>query len=166
MKMDKKNKHSKQSDSFSSTTAMIGFVGGLFWGFIGYVAYLLNFVSFGPSFLLMPWALGTWKYTQTGQWIGILFIGILSIGIAFIYRALFAKVNKFWPGLVYGGILWVLTFVLLYPLYEHAENVVKFDVNSNVTSLSLFVLYGLFIGYSISYEYHEQMLENEQTIQE
>lgn len=145
---------------------MIGFIGGIFWGLIGYIAYLLNFISFGPSFLLMPWALGIWKYTETGHWLGILVIGIMSIGIAFIYRALLAKVNKFWPGLVYGGILWILTFLLLYPLYEHAKNVVKLDLNSTITSLSIYVLYGLFIGYSISYEYHEQMLENEQTIQE
>lgn len=152
--------------SFNGSTAVTGFAGGIFWGFMGYIAYLFNFVSFGPSMILMPWAVGDWKHTMTGQWVGIVAIGVVSIGLAFLYRALAARINSVWPGLTYGVLLWLAVFILLHPLYEGTGSNLVLNLNSVVTSLALYILYGLFTGYSISYDYHERKAQKRLTIQD
>ncbi|PYZ94339.1 hypothetical protein CR194_02055 [Salipaludibacillus keqinensis] len=156
----------EESVSFQSTVALIGFVGGTLWSFIGYLAYYFSFTKFGPSIILMPWALGDWKHDLLGQWIGILVIGILSIGIAFMYRLIFAKVNQVWPGILFGIALWLIVFGFLHPLFEEMEPILRLDLNSLVTTLSLYIIYGLFIGYSVSYEYHERTVHEGETIQD
>lgn len=156
----------EENTSFQSTVINIGFVGGVLWSLIGYIAYIFNFTKVGPSAILMPWALGDWKHGQLGQWIGILVFGVLSIGIAFGYRILLAKVNKFWPGILYGVLLWMIVFGLLHPLVDDVKSIMLMDLNTLVTTLSLYAVYGLFIGYSISYEYYERKLKHDEAIQE
>lgn len=165
-KTEEITKESPHLQSFNSTIAVTGFAGGIFWGFMGYIAYLLNFVSVGPSLILMPWALGEWKHMMAGQWIGIIAIGVVSIGLAFLYRAVLAKINNVWPGLLYGALLWLVVFILLRPLYEGTGAGLVLNLNSIVTSFALYILYGLFTGYSISYDYHERDAQKRQAIQE
>jgi len=159
-------KQNEESVSFQSSVAIIGFAGGVIWSLLGYLAYFLNFTKVGPSMILMPWALGEWKHGQMGHWIGILVIGVISIGVAFLYRILLARVNKYWPGIFFGAVLWFIVFGWLHPLFENVKSIFVMDLNTLVTTLSLYVLYGLFIGYSISYEYYERTLNQVEAIQD
>ncbi|SER49455.1 YqhR family membrane protein [Salipaludibacillus aurantiacus] len=165
--MEKKtDNHLNENPSFNSSVAVTGFAGGIIWSVIGYIAYFFNFISFGPAIVLMPWALGEWKTGPLGQWIGVVIIGVLSIGLAFLYRLLFAKINKFWPGLLFGGALWLLVFFIMNPLFKGINFIPVLDFNTLVTSFSLYLIYGLFIGYSISFDYYERSRQNEATVQE
>lgn len=148
------NKHETQM-SFHTTVATIGFFGGLIWSGIGYFAFFFNFIRVGPALVLMPWALGDWKNGYIGQLVGIVVISILSIFVAFIYRLILARFNSIWPGLGFGVILWLLVFYLLNPIFHGLKPLASLDINTIITSLCLYILYGVFIGYSISYEYNE-----------
>ncbi|WP_280768403.1 YqhR family membrane protein [Salipaludibacillus daqingensis] len=155
-----------ESMTYQTTITVVGFVGGILWSFIGYIAYFLNFSKVGPSMILLPWALGDWKHGHLGHWIGILVIGVLSIGVAFVYRLVFSKINSIWPGILFGAGLWMIVFGFLHPLFEEVESLVNMDLNTLITTLSLYVVFGLFIGYSISYEYHERSTNEVEAIQD
>ncbi|QOY36085.1 YqhR family membrane protein [Anaerobacillus isosaccharinicus] len=142
--------------SFNATVTSIGFFGGLIWSVVGYLAFYFNFIRVGPALVLMPWALGDWKNGPIGQLVGIGVIAVLSIGVAFLYRFLLAKFNSIWPGLCYGFALWFLVFYFLNPIFPGLKALQKLDLNTIITSLCIYILYGVFIGYSISYEYSEQ----------
>ncbi len=148
---------SKQNDqiSFNATVASIGFFGGLIWSLVGYLAFFFNFIRVGPALVLMPWALGDWKNGYVGQLVGIIVIALLSIVVAFLYRILLAKFNSIWPGLSFGIALWFIVFYFLNPIFPGLKPLAKLDLNTIITSLCLYILYGVFIGYSISYEFNE-----------
>ncbi|MBB5173088.1 YqhR family membrane protein [Texcoconibacillus texcoconensis] len=150
------------SMSFPVYVTITGMFGGLIWGIVGYVAFILNFIRVGPAMALMPWALGPWKETWIGQIVGILVISLISIGVAFLYRLLFVKINSIWPGLLFGAGLWIIVFGLLNPMFPGLKSLFNLDINTIITSACIYVVYGLFIGYSISYEYQEQQDERAQ----
>ncbi|MDQ0208979.1 YqhR family membrane protein [Alkalicoccobacillus murimartini] len=141
---------------FHTKVILIGFFGGLIWSLVALFGYFFNFMHFGPALILMPWALGAWKVTYTGQVVGVVAISLLSIFIAFIYKWLFQKLQSMWAGVGFGALLWVLVFYIFNPFIPGLKAVQNLDLNSIITSLCLFLLYGLFVGYSISYEYQQQ----------
>ncbi|WP_445612685.1 YqhR family membrane protein [Geobacillus sp. YF-1] len=136
-------------------TIIIGFVGGVFWSLIGYLAYFFNFSDISPNMILIPWVAGDWKYGKAGNYAAVVLIGILSIGAALLYYALLRNVRGMWAGMVYGAGLWAVVFYLFHPLFFHVQPVAKLDANTVITTLCLYILYGVFVGYSISFEAQE-----------
>ncbi|MFD1635905.1 YqhR family membrane protein [Evansella tamaricis] len=163
--MKQEQQKSEESMTFNSTVALIGVFGGLIWSLVGYLAFYLNFTRVGPALALMPWALGEWKHGWLGQLIGIVFISLVSIGAAFIYRLIFAKINKTWPGMLFGLVLWILIFGLFNPMFPELKPLTQLDLNTIITNICLYLIYGLFIGYSISYEYQERNTQDGEAIQ-
>ncbi len=159
---DKVNKNEKKKQrrikqmSFGANVAIIGFVGGLVWSLVGYFAFYFHFIRVGPALILMPFPLGTWKATYIGQLVGIVIISILSIAIAFLYKVILQKVESIWAGVGFGFALWIIVFCVLNPFLPGLKSVQNLDSNTIITSLCLYILYGVFIGYSISYGYLEQ----------
>ncbi|MFP3489296.1 YqhR family membrane protein, partial [Staphylococcus sp. SIMBA_130] len=41
------------------------------------------------------------------------------------------------------------------PMFIDLPTITKLDRNTVITTICLYLLYGVFIGYSISFEYHE-----------
>ncbi|HLR40473.1 MAG TPA: YqhR family membrane protein, partial [Virgibacillus sp.] len=78
---------------------------------------------------------------------------------AFIYYGLLKKVISMWMGVVYGLILWGIIFYILQPVFPTLTPVVDFDKETIVTTLGLFILYGTFIGYSISFDYNDMRIK-------
>ncbi|MFC5713330.1 YqhR family membrane protein [Thalassorhabdus alkalitolerans] len=148
-----RNNDTDESLSYMSKVALIGICGGIIWSIIGYIAFFLNFSRVGPALVLMPWALGDWKNGYLGQWIGILVIGLLSILSAYLYKVIFQKWDSLIPGMIYGFVLWLLVFYILNPLFPGLKPLPLLDFNTIATNICLYILYGVFIGYSISYEY-------------
>ncbi|RXY98583.1 hypothetical protein DMO16_02260 [Fictibacillus sp. S7] len=158
-----KNKRDEPS-SFMGRVVSVGFFGGLFWGFIGFFAYYLNLSKIGPALILAPWALGKWKSQWLGQLIGVVVIALLSILVAIVYRFLFSRIKSKFAGIFFGVLLWVLVFYLLHPIFPDLEPMNKIGRNTISTTLCLYILYGVFVGYSISFEYQErQEAENGQS---
>lgn len=141
---------------YNTKVILIGFFGGLIWSLVALFGFFFNFMHFGPALILMPWALGDWKTTYTGQAVGVAVIAVVSILVAFIYKWLFQKVNTMWAGVGFGALLWVIVFYICNPFIPGLKSVQNLDLNSIITSFCLFILYGLFIGYSVSYEYQQQ----------
>ncbi|MGY4690253.1 YqhR family membrane protein [Salibacterium sp. K-3] len=140
---------------YNQKVAGIGFFGGLFWSIIGYAAYLLNFTEWGPAMAVLPWALPEWKETYLGHLAGIVFIALLSVVTAFVYRFLFQKWESIWMGAAFGVMLWVVVFYFLHPVFPGKEPVTSMSLTNIVTTICLYLMYGVFIGYSVAYEYSQ-----------
>jgi tetrahydromethanopterin S-methyltransferase subunit G len=155
-------KEREEPETFTSKVITIGFFGGLFWGLMGYLAYLFNFIKVGPGMILSPWALGDWKNQTIGHLISILILAVISVIVAYVYNAVLAKVKHMMAGVIFGIVIWVIVFYLLNPIFPEIDVVQTLGRNTITTTLCLFILYGLFVGYSISFAYEEIRLAEEQ----
>lgn len=145
--------------SFTAIVFWTGLFGGIFWTTIGFFAYYFNFTEIRPNIILEPWALGKWKNEWLGTVISILLIGFLSVGAAFIYYASLKKVKGIWMGLLYGIVLFLLVFFVLNPLFPSMKPLLKLSRDTIITTICLYLVYGLFVGYSINYEYQNTKVE-------
>ena len=142
--------------SFMTMVILTGLIGGILWSGLGYLAYVFNFTEVRPNVILEPWALGEWKNQWLGTVISILVLGGLSIIVALIYYAALKKIPSILAGIGYGIAIFLLVFLVLNPIFPGIEPFRDLKLNTIITSVCLYILYGTFIGYSISYEYKEQ----------
>lgn len=148
--------------TFMTMVVLTGLFGGILWSGLGYLAYVFNFTEIRPNIVLEPWALGDWKKQWLGTVISIVAIGVLSIGVALIYYATLKKFKSILVGIGLGIGLFLLVFLVLNPLFPGMEPFLELKRNTIITSACLFILYGVFVGYSISYEYQEQQYRERQ----
>ncbi len=149
------NKHETPM-TILSRSLLTGFIGGVIWSAFGTVLYFFNFSQVAPkSFVLSSWFHADWIDTWLGNIIAILVIGIISIAVALVYFLLFKKAKSVWMGVAFGIILWGAIFYVLNPIFTTVPSVQKLDIDTIVSSLCAYILYGTFIGYSISYDYHD-----------
>lgn len=142
--------------SFMTMVLLTGLVGGILWSGLGYLAYVFNFTEVRPNVILEPWALGEWKNQWLGTVISILIIGGISIIAALIYYAALKKITNILGGIGFGIAIFFIVFWILNPIFPGIEPFRELKWNTIITSVCLYILYGTFIGYSISYEYKEQ----------
>jgi hypothetical protein len=162
LKNEKKKNYPKPM-SIITHVFWTGLFGGIFWSLIGYLAYLLSFTDIHPHVILEPWALGDWKKDTLGTIISIIFFGILSIGAAFLYFSALKKLNGVWPGMIFGIVIFFVVFLILNPLFPSMGPFKDLSRDTIITSFCLYLLYGLFIGYSISYEYQNQRISESES---
>ncbi len=140
---------------------LTGFVGGLFWSSIGSLVYYFHFSEVShASFTIRSFWNASWTNGIMGEMLSIVFIGIISIGISYVYYALLKKRPGMVPGIVFGLLLWFIVFYLLKPMFSAVPALTEMETTTVITTICLYILYGTFIGYSISYEYdHLQQAE-------
>lgn len=135
--------------------AVTGLFGGLFWSAAGLVCHLLNFSTVGPSLLFAPLSFWSWRNNMSGQLIAVAVIGVLSVIIALIYLLALSKLKSIWIAIGFGLMLWGFVFFLLQPFLKGLPKLTMLGWNTLTTTLCLYALYGLFIGYSISFDIEE-----------
>ena len=148
--------------SFPVMVFWTGLFGGLFWGTIGWIASYLNFTEIRPNVILEPWALGQWKHEWLGTLISIILISICSVVAAFIYYAALKKFKGFWFGMGYGLVLFAVVFFLLNPLFPGIKPFLDLNRDTIITSICIYIVYGIFIGYSINYEYQNNKVQDKE----
>ncbi|WP_147533931.1 YqhR family membrane protein [Bacillus marasmi] len=141
--------------SFFAMVMTIGFVGGLIWSTLAYFAYLFNFTEIRPNVIIEPWTIGAWKEQWLGTVISIILYGVISIGAAILYYSTLKKFNNMFVGLIYGILLFLLVFLVLNPIFPGISPFTELSRMTIITSVCLYILYGVFVGYSISYEENE-----------
>ncbi|NRD80721.1 hypothetical protein HPT25_25675 [Bacillus sp. BRMEA1] len=139
-----------------------GLFGGIFWGLIGFIASYLSFTDIRPNVIIEPWALGKWKYGWQGTVLSIVLLGLISVCAAFIYYLLLKRFKGWWMGLCYGIVLFLLVFFILNPLFPGIKPFVDLSRDTVITSICIYIVYGIFIGYSISYEYQLNSMQKKE----
>ncbi|MDY0405601.1 YqhR family membrane protein [Virgibacillus sp. 179-BFC.A HS] len=155
--------HREGMPSLIGRVAIIGFVGGVFWSTIGFFMYYFNFVEISAkSILLRSWLRRPWTDGWLGEVISILMTGILSIAVAYISYFLLRKWYSMWGGVILGAVCWLLVFIVLHPLYPNVPTIYEMQQESIVSTFCLFVIYGVFVGYSIAYDYYDLQIKEMQ----
>src|SRR5690606_21252509 len=147
--------------SLMGKVVVIGLFGGIFWSLLSYFTYIFHFTELSPNLVLKPWILGDWKNRVLGQFIGIFVIGIISIGVALLYYALLKKFQSIWVGAAFGVVLWLIVFYVFNPIFPDIKTVAELERNTVITTICFYILYGVFIGYSISFEENEMRSERQ-----
>lgn len=141
---------------FVGRSILTGFIGGIFFIVFSYLFYMFNFIEVSPkSYLIHTWTSQLWTNSWQGEVITFILGAIMSIFIAYVYVLLFKKVFSLWLSIIFGSILWgAVTFI--WPiLFNNIPAIQALNINTIVSSFCLFILYGTFIGYSISFDYKQ-----------
>lgn len=137
----------------------VGLASGIIWGTIALAAYYLQFTDIGPSIYAKPLLNPDYVLKWKGHLIGLLFYIFFSIIVSLIYAFSLSRFNSPWIGIFYGAALWGLVFILLNPLLDLTKNFTELGVNTITVMLCLYILAGLFIGYSLSIEFNNDDME-------
>ncbi|MFD2045980.1 YqhR family membrane protein [Ornithinibacillus salinisoli] len=157
----------EQSTTIFGRALLTGFIGGLVWSFFGVINYYFNFSEVSPrSFLLRSWLRAGWTDGWLGDVISVLLVGVISVGVALMYYMMFRKINSMWVGAGYGLVLWGIVFYVFNPIFLNIPSLFDLNVNTIVSCICLYLLYGIFIGFSISYDYNDTILKNNNTSEE
>lgn len=135
----------------------IGAAAGVLWGLVRWLATGLNFTEVTQAYLLDPFvrrqALGSgwWQLAGWGAFI------VMSIVAAYAYWIVLGKLRGPWPGLLFGAAWWGIFYAGLGPLVGAVPPLRTIGWNSMVTDFCLYCVWGLFIGYSLAFELHDEM---------
>jgi uncharacterized membrane protein YagU involved in acid resistance len=144
----------------------IGFFAGLIWGGVRLLSYGLKFTTVPPGFLIKPFFKNSFVATWPGMLLGWGSFIVFSLVAALIFIAFLRKVRGSWVGLVYGFLWWVLIYVVIGPIFGMVDSLLRLDLNSLAFDFCLFILWGLFIGYSIVFEYTNEQRREPKGMQE
>lgn len=141
----------------------IGFFAGLFWGGIQWIFYFFHFTVIPTGFIAEPFFTHSFIYKTQGQWVGWAFFIIFSLIASFLYIFTLRKLKGPIPGLIYGTLWWLLIFVWPGPLLGMVKPITMVTWNTIYSELCLFLLWGLFIGYSIAVEFTDERKREPET---
>lgn len=137
----------------------IGFFAGLIWGAVRWLAWFFNFTEMPPAFLLEPFVARSFVRSAAGHWSGYGAYIAFSVAAAVLYALLFVRWRGPWPGILYGAGWWTVLFSLAAcPFLGMPERFSDPNAASLFTEACIFVLWGVFIGYSISFEFHDERM--------
>ncbi|RXT13766.1 YqhR family membrane protein [Ammoniphilus sp. CFH 90114] len=133
---------------------IIGGIGGAFWTMLGYVAYFMNFTKVGPSLFVTPFFQPELVDRPLAQFTGVGFATVLSILVALAYVFTLARFYSPWIGIGLGVGGFGFFYYVLNPLIGFTNKPIHvLGMNTFTTELCLFILWGLFVGFSLSTEF-------------
>lgn len=130
-----------------------GFMGGVSLAITHYVFHYFNISDVHYKKILMMFNL---DFLNLDRWYTIFIffflIGCLSIFIAIFYYIFLKRFSSWMVGVIYGLFLWLIFGMWLpWQLYDISFST-YYRSHSNVLTICSFLIYGVFIGYSISYD--------------
>ncbi|MCR8633971.1 YqhR family membrane protein [Paenibacillus radicis (ex Xue et al. 2023)] len=134
----------------------IGFFAGLLWGAVKMVEHYFHFTSLPPGFLVEPFFKNSFLLTWKGYLLGWAVFILFSIVATLLYTIFLAKAVGPWVGIMYGLAIWGIIFLLVGPITGMMNWIAFLDWNTILTEACLFMLWGLFIGYSIAFEFNDE----------
>jgi len=133
-----------------------GLFAGLFWGFVRWFAVSLHFTKVPQAFLADAWVRRSALGSAGWQWLGLALFAAMSIVAALLYWLLLGRLRGPWPGMIFGAAWWAMLFLVIGPPTGTTDPVRSLGWNSIITELCLYVVWGLFIGYSYAFEFHDE----------
>lgn len=136
----------------------IGLWAGIIWGAVKIMEHFFKFTSLPPGFLVEPFFKRSFLLTWKGYMVGWGMFILFSIVAALLYTLLLSKVPGPWAGVGYGAMWWMLIFLLIGPVTGMMNWIAYMDWNTIITEICLFLVWGLFIGYSIALEFNDERI--------
>ncbi|MGN7761595.1 YqhR family membrane protein [Paenibacillus sp. 22594] len=140
----------------------LGYFAGLIWGGARWLMYAMHFTKVLPGFLAEPFFKHDFLKTSAGNLIGYLFFIACSVIATLLYVLLFRKLKGPWPGMIYGVLWWSAIFLAGSWLFLQ-QRPFRLPWNSVISEFCIFLLWGLFIGYTAAIEYTDERKREQQT---
>ncbi|MFC9710067.1 YqhR family membrane protein [Paenibacillus sp. NPDC056933] len=134
----------------------LGFFAGFIWGGLHWLFYLLHFTIVPLGFLAEPFFKHNFIYTAAGHLTGWLFFIVFSVLASLIYTLTLKKWKGPLPGMGYGILWWLIIFVLVGPKLDMVKPINRLTWDSIITEFCFFLLWGLFIGYTVAMEFTDE----------
>ncbi|WP_051189029.1 YqhR family membrane protein [Halalkalibacillus halophilus] len=137
-----------------------GMFGAFIFGSIFSFTYFLTFTDLShASFTLRPFIQDSWVDQFWGEIVSLIIIILLGAIPGYLYYATLKKLTGWLPGFVYGLVIWGIVYIGIGLLLPNIPPLNELGSDTIVTSVCLAVLYGVFVGYTISYDYHGERLD-------
>lgn len=136
----------------------VGFFAGLIWWLAGVALHFFGFTEVRPAFMAEPWADRTFLASWNDHFTGLLAYTVFSMLAALLYAAVLRKAKGPWPGILYGLAWYLVLFFGIGPFAGMLPAYSRLAVHSHVSELSRFLLWGAFIGYSITLEFTDERM--------
>ncbi|MEI3611738.1 YqhR family membrane protein [Pseudogracilibacillus sp. SO30301A] len=135
-------------------TILTGFFGGLFSGLFLLFLHYFNMTEVRPKILLrILFQNENWIEKWYANVVLIVLISIFSIVIALIYYVLLRHRKSWITGALFGVAIWVAIYFVMPIIIKNYNPFLYLNSESHVSMFCLFLLYGVFTGYSISFDY-------------
>lgn len=145
--------HSNQRTNIWLFSLEVGFFAGLIWGGVKGILYYMSFTTVLPGYLVEPFFKNKFLHSLSGYFVGWASFIVFSILATMLYTAAFRKLKGPRPGILYGIAWWTFIFTILGPTYHLTRPLVELARNTVISEFCLYVLWGLFIGYTAAEEY-------------
>lgn len=133
-----------------------GFFAGLIWGGVQGLFYYMRFTTVLPGYLVEPFFKNSFLHSQAGYYVGWLGFIIFSILVTLIYTLVFRNLKGPMPGILYGMVWWALIFLVIGPSLHMTTPIRTMTTNTFISEFCLYLLWGLFIGYTVAEEYTDE----------
>ena len=133
----------------------IGLAAGVIFGGIRWICWLFRFTKVLPGFLAEPFFLHDFLAGTGGHFVGWGFFTLLSLAAALLYAPAASFLRGPWPAALYGAAWFGVLYLWIGPMFGMMEPVGRLNWDSLWTDFSVFTVWGLFIGYSLSYEFSD-----------
>jgi hypothetical protein len=134
----------------------IGFFAGLIWGTVRWMLFEMSFTKELPGFALLPFTSADFLSSFWGTVLGIGSFILFSIVAALLYKAALGKWRGPMGGIVYGLMWWGIIFAGIGPWLGLSRWLTQAGWSTISTEICVFLLWGVFIGYSIAFEFTDE----------
>ena len=138
----------------------LGFFAGIIWGGARWLIYILHFTEVVPGMLLEPFFKHEFLLSAAGQIAGYLGFIVFSVLLSLLYVLTMRKLRGPVPGMIYGIFWWALIF-LAFPQWFLLQRIFRLSWDSLISEFCIFLLWGLFIGYTAANEYTDERKREE-----
>ncbi|WP_438351421.1 YqhR family membrane protein [Paenibacillus sp. FA6] len=162
------NQHQQTKSTYTNKYAFaleLGFFAGLFWGTIHWIFYVFKFTKVIPAYLAEPFFKHEFLKSGAGHLVGLLVFIAFSIAVSFIYVLLFRKMKGPWPGMLYGVFWWLIIFVVVGPIFDMVKPLSALTATTVISEFCLYLLWGLFIGYTIAMEFTDERMREPKKVE-
>ncbi len=137
-------------------TLNLGFFAGVFWSVLHWMFYVINFTEAVPGYMLEPFFTRAFLRSGWGQAAGLAAFIAFSIMAAYLYIGTLKRFRGPWAGLAYGVGWWALIFLVIGPLAGMVLPPNRIGWDTLITEFCVYLMWGMFIGYSIAFEFHDE----------
>lgn len=141
---------------------LVGFCGGIIWGIFYLIMYLFNMVEIDHLAILRKWFQDEWINRWYAHLIFLIMLSIVSILFALLYYYLLRKMKSWVVGGLYGIALAFIVYFIIPLITTGFNSFEKFHADTHIGIVCTFLLYGVFVGYTISYDEQHMRHELEQ----
>ncbi|WHX47475.1 YqhR family membrane protein [Paenibacillus woosongensis] len=144
----------------------LGLFAGLIWGGARGLMYFFRLTVIVPGYLAEPFYKTQFLKTQAGYYVGWLYFILFSIVAALLYTLFMRRLKGPYPGILYGIVWWLIIFLGVGPMLGMTKKITELPADTLISEFCLYLLWGLFIGYTAAMEFtDERRREPEKALQ-